>query len=152
MKRLVQHYRWGINKKGLFVVLLILPPNVLWALWPPALNPLGVGAASYALWEGLENIFRVFSIISSCLLIRLDRFSGEYHAWPLLIGLFLLGYYVLWVLYYLGNTASILLLGLAVLPVGAFLSTALWQKNKVAFFFVLAFGILHIALLCIKHL
>lgn len=142
------HYQFGFSLKGLFVYLLQLLPNIIWISMPPANNVLANNSSAYPILDAAEHVFGMVTVALLILLISKD--SGENKEASLYIGLAALcmvGYYVSWVLYYLGVVSPWLLVGgLALLPPLYFVFAALWLRNYVAIIPCVIFGIMHVAI------
>lgn len=147
----MKHYRFGFSPYGLLAVALVMLPNLLYVFAAPPNDVLAGNAASFALWNVLENIGR-FALMAVLAFVRPTRTTRR-KALPAVLALCALAaYYVLWALYFAGAVHSLLLLGLAVFPVLFFLGAALWIPNLPAFIPLALFGAVHIVITTANYL
>lgn len=123
-------YRMGFSSGGMTAVLLVLLPSVLWSLYPPAHNVLTGNSSSVLFLELGEQIFRVIAM--GLLLFVVSKTNRREKKYKNIGFAFLLVYYFLWLLYYLGYRQGVLLLGMALCPCAALVFTSLYLNNKPA--------------------
>lgn len=131
----------GFSWKGLMVFLLPLLPNVLFFVWK---DPNVRIAATHPIWldimeHGSQAIFAAFLIflVSS----RPSPLESR-NTW--MAALLLLAYVGLWIAYFTVGANFIMLMLMAVIPVGYFIFGGLWLHNLPAVIFTIIFGITHI--------
>ena len=149
----MRQYRFGFSKEGLVAFLLPMLPNIVWVLIPPANDILLTNTASFPVWEAIASISQWLMIALLVGLVRADTGKGQRSKEMLrCAAACLVGYYVCWVLYYIGIVNPWLFIGMAVLPAAYFVLVALWLKNHIACIPAVLFGILHTVLSCVAHL
>jgi len=138
---------------GLAAVLLVMIPNIIWAIFPPGNNPLATDVLSLPLLDILENVFRTALIILLLLLtVRDPDLNPRNEAWLISSVALLVAYYFCWIIYFCGNTDPAILLGLAIAPSAFFCLYAFWLKNVPAFFVSVLFAATHIIITSINYL
>jgi len=88
-------YRFGFSITGLVLYALQLLPNILWMLAPPANDMLAANSSPYPIFNILEQVFGILTVVLLVLLINKagGRNSRRHIA---LAALFLAGYYIAW--------------------------------------------------------
>jgi hypothetical protein len=65
--------------------------------------------------------------------------------YSVLVTSLLVGYYILWIIYFAGMISPWMLVGMAILPSLYFIFVEMWMKNYIAIIPSVVFGIVHIA-------
>lgn len=137
-------HRLGFSAKGFFAVLVVMLPNIFWAVFPPLQNPL-LSSTAIAPWaDWLENAARILLVISLLLVVPREN-SKKQDTRMLVLSLVCLAFYdIFWLLYYLHVFHAWVYIGLAVFPSIYFISTALYLDNAAALVPAAVFGLVHI--------
>jgi hypothetical protein len=148
----MKHYLVRFSLTGLILYALQLFPNIIWVLVPPANNVLLENSSAYPLLNITEQVFGIMTV--ALLILLLNKSGGRNSKLYLKLAfLFLTGYYIAWVFYYLGIVSPwLLIIGIAAMPPLYFLLAALWMKNYIALVTCLVFGAAHIAITCSTYL
>jgi hypothetical protein len=136
----------GFSRVGLLVVILQQIPGIVWAIHPPEVDPFAHNSGTL-LVEILEKTFGIATILLLVVVVARAPVPTGFRA-AFLIGAFaiLAAYYCLYVLYFLGFTSLLILLGMAALPPLCFLVVGLAQGNYPAAVTSVAFGVVHVGL------
>lgn len=131
----------GFSWKGLMVFLLPMLPNVLFFVWK---DPNIRMAATHPIWldiieHGSQGIFAAFLIF-----LVSSKASPLVSRNTLVAAVLLLAYFGLWIAYFTVGANFMMLLLMAVIPVGYFIFAGLWLHNFPAVIFTVIFGITHI--------
>ena len=143
----MKKYKIGFSVKGCISFLLVMIPNIIWAIVPPAHDTLAGNNAAYPIFDVLQNICR-FLIIALLVFVihKSEKENKQIKAYIVAAAVCLVGYYLSWVLYYAGNTNPwLLVMGLAASPSLFFIFVGLWLKNYLALIPSIFFAIIHIA-------
>lgn len=141
MKDMWKQYRLGLDGLGLGLFLLIMVPNVLWAVAPPAADPLRLPSVTPRLDLAASVVQAVFV---AALSLQKNRRAAPLH--PGLaagIGGCVLGYFAAWGCYYAGVQYPVLLLTMCVLPCLALLLYARARRNYAALVPGVVFAVFH---------
>ena len=142
LRAFTQQYRWGFSAAGCVCCMLVILPNVLWMVWPPANDPIGHNDAP---WVWMDVVMR----IAQCALVALLVFCvsrGYLRRWREPAVIMLVSYYAMWGLYYAGVTHPFVFVGLAAFPSVGFMCAAMWLRNRPALWCAVVFGALHISI------
>ena len=144
----MKKYKIGFSIKGFVAFLCVMIPNIIWAVLPPTNDILAGNNADNPIFDVLLNICRFLIFALLVLLINKTEKENRTSKALLCLSVFcLLGYFVSWVLYYLGNTNPwLLVLGLAASPSLYFIFIGLWLKNYPVILPSFIFAIIHIAI------
>jgi hypothetical protein len=139
------NYKIGFSKKGLIGFLLVMIPNIIWAVWPPTNDILANNKAANPVYDVVINVCR-WAIVA-LLVFLINKAGNENNRLPFCASTFcLIGYYIAWGLYYAGNTSPwLFVIGLAASPSLFFIFMGLWLKNYPALLPGLVFAIIHVA-------
>lgn len=140
----MKQYKFGFDFPALVLFLLIMTPNFIWFAIP-APNDVLRTASSSAVLDMLSSICQVLMVAALCLLVNRER--ERLHPTPLIVwaAVCCLLYFVNWAVYYAGLVNAVVLLGLTLLPCGAFLLFAADRRNMIAAGFASLFTLLHFA-------
>lgn len=124
--------------------LIIMIPNVIWQLWPPAMDPLHKETATPII-NKVASVMQVL-MISTLLFFRRDSVpSSMKHIYTLAAWACLLLYLSLWVLYFCGICTTTSVVAMAMLPCLSFVTDALGRRYWVAVVCSIGFFICHLA-------
>ena len=144
----MKKYKIGFSVKGFAAFLCVMIPNIIWAVLPPTNDILAGNNSDNPIYDVILNICRL--LIVALLVFLVNKTEKESRTPKALLGVSvfcLLGYFMSWVLYYLGNTNPwLLLIGLAASPSLYFIFIGLWLKNYPAILPSIIFAIIHIAI------
>lgn len=147
----MKKYKIGFSIKGLIEFLLVMVPNIIWEIYPPANDVLSTNSSSIA---AVNIVMSISQWIMMALLILLRRTAVDskvadkmcVSASAVCLGI----YYVCWICYYLEVVSPLMLLGMAVLPCCFFSLFILWQKIYIVLIPTAIFSALHIGVTCIN--
>ncbi|MDF2803246.1 MAG: hypothetical protein K0S61_3149 [Anaerocolumna sp.] len=134
------NYIINFSWKGLLIFALAMLPNIYYFknLNKEANTPKGTHKLLDILEHGSQMIFVVLLIF-----IVSERESSFNNPFVLIIGTFLLIYYILWI-YYIRDIKNLIILeGLAIVPVLYFLASEYWLYNYFAMIPTVLFGAIH---------
>lgn len=136
------NYSLGFSWKGLLIVLLPMVPNLFYFLFPNVL-PSGNTRNNHLILDIMEHGSQAIFIV---LLIFITTKKTIYLQSVTIIGMgiFLLSYYILWILLFIGNSNLTILLCMAIFPVMYFILAEIWLHNFLALIPTIIFGIVHI--------
>ena len=140
---------FGFSLKGLIIFLLPMIPNMFYFLLPaPAGGAPSVSSPKILdfLEHGTQGIF-IFLLI----FLMSSKASQLNSPYTLGMGIMLLLYYFLWIVYFTGEVTLLIQLGLAVFPVIYFILGELWLHNPVAVIPTFLFGIFHVIITFINY-
>jgi hypothetical protein len=134
--------KYKLSTVGIIVIVLECLPNIIWAMAPPAHNPLSNNYAPYQWLEVSEHVLGVAIVILLMWQVTRPMTSRV----PILIvGGAILIYWLSWGCYYADMISPFLLAGpMTVLPPIAFGMTALWQRNFVGLVTAVLFLVAHL--------
>lgn len=138
-----KQYKFGFDFPAFVLFLLIMTPNFIWFAIP-APNDVLRTASSPAILDATASICQVLMVSTLCLLINRER--ERLRATPLMVSAVVccLLYFVSWAVYYAGVVNAVVIVGLTLLPCGAFLLFAADRKNMIAVVWTLLFTFLHL--------
>ena len=142
----MKNYKIGFSVKGFISFILVMIPNIIWAVAPPAVDILSQNNAVYPVFDWIMNICRFIIVALLVLLINIAG-NTKKRTWlfvaPGLLCLF--GYCISWGLYYGGNVNPWLFVaGLAAAPSLYFIFVGLWLKNYLSLLPSVLFAVIHI--------
>lgn len=134
----MKKYRFGLDRRGLMLFLLLMLPNILWALLAgegdllmrPSVTP-GLDMAA--------SVCQALTVAGMLCLLRRDVPPGK----PLVPLLLMAAYLLMWALYGLGAAHPAVLLGLAVFPCAAIIAHLVGRRNMVALIPAALFAVGH---------
>lgn len=148
----MKKYSIGPSRQGILAVALVMLPNLVYAVYRPASNPLAQGNAA-ALWLDIaENIGRFGVMLSLAFVVNRVTAPRTCRTTAYIAASSLAAYYALWVCYFLGVSGGPVLLGLAVFPSVFFFDMAYRLRNLPAMGFAGLFALAHIAVTVWNHL
>ena len=150
----MKKYKAGFSLEGLLGSLLVILPNIIWAIVPPANDVLSENSVEIPALDLIMNVCRIALI--TLLIVVVNKTEGESRGERRFLvpaALSLLAYYVSWVMFYAGVTNPwLFILGLATAPSLFFILLALGLSNKPALVPGAVFAVLHIAVTAIGFL
>lgn len=125
--------------------------NIAYVMFPPAGKAEQAAAVTHWI-EIVEQISRIAYLFAVTLLVSRETLSFR-SVWFSLAAVFLVLYYAVWLRYFMGGRAIVLLIRsflfvpmpLAVFPVLYFLCAAIWLHNLPAAIIMVIFGAAHLA-------
>lgn len=138
-------YRFGFSVEGLIGFALVMLPNIIWMIHPPADDPISANQSSIA---AVNIVMSAAQWIMIAVLICIK--SEEYNHndrnihYIAICGICLAIYYVSWILYYCGVHPAAMLVGMAVEPSIYFIVLGLWLRNYISLPPAVIFAVLHI--------
>ena len=125
------------------IFFIVMIPNIIWFV-VPAPNDILRAESVTAVIDTIASVCQVLMIISLCVFINKEK--SKLSVTPLIIGMVVcvLLYFASWILYYMGMTNAIIILGLTISPCLVFLLYAIDRKNRIAVISTLIFTICHL--------
>lgn len=136
------HYSLGFSWKGLLIVILPMIPNVFYFLFPNAISS-ETTVQKHLVLDIIEHGSQVIYIALLIFLIT-NKNSPIQSGYVMGMVIFLLSYYVLWILLFMGHKDFIVLICMAVFPVVYFILSEIWLHNFPAILPTVIFGIAHL--------
>lgn len=149
----MKKYRFGFSLKGLICFMLVMAPNIIWMIVPPANDILAGNNSAYPLFDIVLNVSQWLMV--ALLIIFINKEGSNKKRTRKLLGaaaFCLAGYYILWVCYFAGVVNPWSLVGMAVLPSIYFIFVVSWLRNYIAIIPTVIFGITHIVITCLNYL
>lgn len=135
-------YSFGFSWKGLLVIVLLMIPNVIFAMFPD-LIPSSRNFKDHLPLDIIEHGTRAI-YISLFILLRPQKERNLKKSYILAMAIFLLAYYGLCLMLLTGNHSFIVLLGMAIVPVIYLIIAELWLNIYPAVLPTIIFGIIHV--------
>ncbi|WP_315122000.1 hypothetical protein [uncultured Clostridium sp.] len=136
------NYHFGFSWNGFIVFLLPMIPNIFYFLMPSS-DVSGNNVNSHLILDILEHGSQAIFIFLLIFVIR-KQASEILCSYTIGMGIMLIVYYMLWILCFTGKANLVILLGMAVLPVGYFILAEMWLHNYLAIIPKAFFGIVHV--------
>ncbi len=146
MTKKVKNYKLGFSLEGFLAFLLIMIPNIIWAISPPNSNPLAESSDIKPIFEIILNISQWIMVISLIIFISRDSRSERKKLFVGFAVLCLAIYYISWIIYYIGVANPLMFIGMALFPTLYFIFVECWLKNYIAIMPTIIFGITHITI------
>lgn len=140
--KMSQKYKVGFDVWGLSIFLIIMIPNFIWFA-VPAPNDVLRAESITKVADIIASVCQVLMIMSLCIFINRDRKKLSITRLIIAAILCCLLYFLCWILYYMGVTNALVILGLTIFPCMAFLFFAIDRKNMIAVIPILVFTICH---------
>ncbi|MEW9096465.1 MAG: hypothetical protein AB2417_15410 [Clostridiaceae bacterium] len=135
-------YDFGFSWKGFIVFLLPMIPNISYFLIPSS-DVSGNNINSHLILDVLEHESQVIFIFMLIFLIS-KQTSEILCPYTIAMAIMLIFYYILWIFCFTGKTNLLILLGMAVIPVGYFILAEIWLHNYLAIIPTVLLGIVHV--------
>ena len=139
----LKNYRMGFDPWGLALFLLIMLPNFLWFAFP-APNDVLRSESITPLADAIAQVFQIVMAAALCAVVNCLRERPMKRAYRAGIAVCAVLYFTGWVAYYAGIANTAVILGLCLVPCGAFLFFALGRKNGIALVSAGAFTVCHL--------
>ena len=139
-------YRLGFSPAGFVAFLLPMIPNVLWALLPPVSPVLSANDSASPIVGAIGTVSQSMMIALLILVINTRRRpSASKRVFAAAGAACLIGYLMLWVLYFTAPITPMLLLMMAVLPSAYFICVGLYLENYPSLVPATLFAVIHTA-------
>lgn len=139
-------YTFGFSRVGFIAFLLPMIPNVVWALLPPVSSTLQANDSAPPFIEVIGTVCQSLLIALLILLVNTRRQSSTSKNFLAAAGVAcLIGYLVLWGVYFTAPITPMLLLMMAVLPSAYFICVGLYLENHPSLVPATLFALIHIA-------
>lgn len=139
----IKNYKFGFDVWALVLFGLIMLPNVIW-FCIPSQNDILRNESTTQVLDVFVTVFQVIMLAVLCVIKNKNAVKIKFSMFVILSAAFGLLYYVCWILYYCGIVRAVVLLGLCILPCGAFLFYAVDRKNYFAVVPIAVFAALHL--------
>ena len=121
------HLRFSLY--GTLIVALQSLPNIIWALFPPAVNRLEGNVSSIPFVEYGEHILGVATVILLLFLVNKTVANRIRRTAPAIVGFIAIAlYWLCWALYFAGIQPDAVLYAMVILPPVAFFCAGLAEK------------------------
>lgn len=138
-----ERYKFGFQIWGLAIFLIIMLPNLIWFLVPAGNDVLRATSVTPKV-DLTASVFQVIMIAVLCVISNKTVDTIRFSKWIIACILSCTLYYASWILYYLGITNAIIILGLTIPPCLVFLFYAIDRKNYLAIFPAIIFLVCHL--------
>ncbi len=125
------------NNYGLLLFILIMIPNFIWFVIKAPNDILREESVTPTM-DLIASVFQVIMLICLCFSNNKNNKIGISSVVSLIL------YFTCWILYYLGMTNNIIIIGLCLLPCLSFLVYEIKIKNWIAIIPTIVFAILHL--------
>lgn len=125
------------NIYGLLLFMLIMIPNFIWFMIEAPNDILRIESITPTM-DLIASVFQVIMLICLCFSNNKNNKIGISSVVSLIL------YFTCWILYYLGMTNNIIIIGLCLLPCLSFLVYEIKIKNWIAIIPTIVFAILHL--------
>ncbi|HHX12261.1 MAG TPA: hypothetical protein GX731_05525 [Clostridiales bacterium] len=142
-------YSFGVSWKGLLVIVLLIIPNAIFALFPD-LMPISNSFKDHLPLDIIEHGTRAI-YIALLISLRPQKEASLKKSYILPMTILLLAYYSLWLALLTGNHSFIVLLGMAIVPVIFLIFAELWLNIYPAILPTVIFGIIHVIITYIDY-
>jgi hypothetical protein len=141
----MKNLRIRLSLYGLLIVALQSLPNIIWALFPPAVNPLEGNASSVPFIEYGEHILGVSIVILLIFLVQRGQEKTLPKGKTAIIAYAAIGlYWLCWVLYFCTIQPLPVIYAMVVLPPIAFFCAGLAEKAYPVSAISTAFAVFHL--------
>jgi len=125
----MKNLRIRFSYYGALIVALQSLPNIIWALFPPALNRLEGNASSMPFIEYGEHILGVSIVILLLFLVNKTVPNRIHRSAPAIVSYIAIAlYWLCWISYFAGVQPGALLYAMVLLPPAAFFCAGLAEK------------------------
>lgn len=139
-------YRIGFSLIGFVAVLLPMIPNVFWVLLPPVSSTLPANESALPFMDVSGTVFQSLTIALLIVIVNARRQPTAGTRVVAAVGaVCLIGYLLLWVLYFTSPITPMLLLMMAVLPAVYFICVGLYLENYPSLIPAIPFALIHVA-------
>lgn len=135
-------YKIGFDIWGLIIFLIIMLPNFIWFAVPAPNDILRTESVTVVI-DVIGSICQVLITFSLCAFINSERKKLRFTKTIIIVICCCVIYFASWMLYYLGTTNTIVILGLTIPPCMAFLFFAIDRKNYISIIPISIFTICH---------
>ena len=151
---MIKEYRFGFSYKSLLAYFIQLLPTIIWLTYPPTNNILTQNSTPYPIIETIENGLGILSMLIIVFIVNKKESKHPKSARYLTLAIICItSYYISWVCYYKGYTASWMIITImAGTPPFYLLFIGLWQNNKIIIPIALLFAMMHIGVTCSNFL
>ena len=138
----IKNYKFGFDVWALVLFVLIMLPNIIW-FCVPSQNDILRNESTTQVLDVFVTVFQVIMLAVLCAIKNINVEKIKFSLFVILSAVFGLLYYACWILYYCGIVHAVVMLGLCILPCGAFLFYAVDRKNYFALIPIAVFAVLH---------
>lgn len=135
-------YKIGFDIWGLIIFLIIMLPNFIWFAVPAPNDILRTESVTVVI-DAIGSICQVLIAFSLCAFINSERKKLSFTKTIIIVICCCVIYFASWMLYYLGTTNTIVILGLTIPPCMAFLFFAIDRKKYISIIPISIFTICH---------
>lgn len=151
--RSASRYRLRFSLAGFVAFVVPMIPNVVWAFVPRAGPPLPVNDSVATFIEVSGAVSQVLMIALLVMVVNTRRQSLSSKKFVAAVGAAcLIGYLVLWVVYFTAPITPMLLLMMAVLPSAYFICVCLYLENYPSLVPATLFALIHISTTATSYL
>ena len=139
---MLKKYKMGFDIWWLILFLVIMIPNFIWFAVPAPNDILRVESVTKVA-DVIGSVSQVLMVFALCVFIQRDRKKLNFTSLIIATIVCCLTYFLCWILYYMGMTGALVILGLTICPCLAFLCFAIDRKNIIAVLPISVFTICH---------
>ncbi len=125
----------------LFVVIMI--PNIIWFAIP-APNDILRTESITKIADTIASISQVVMLVALCVFINKEHKKRNVTRFTVAVIINCVLYFICWILYYIGISGAVVILGMTIFPCLAFLFFAIDRKNNIAIIPISIFTICHL--------
>ena len=125
----------------LFVVIMI--PNIIWFAIP-APNDILRTESITKIADTIASISQVVMLVALCVFINKEHEKRNVTRFTVAVIINCVLYFICWILYYIGISGAVVILGMTIFPCLAFLFFAIDRKNNIAIIPISIFTICHL--------
>lgn len=141
-----KNLRVGFSPFGLLIVALQALPNIIWVLFPPAVNALEGNASAIPFVEYGEHILGVAIVILLLFLVNSTQVKRIPSGWFTRVSFAAIAlYWLCWILYFCGVQPLIVIYAMVILPPVAFFCAGAAEKVYPISIVSVVFLALHLA-------
>ena len=128
---MLEKYKFNFQIWSLIVFLIVMIPNFIWFIIPAPNDILRVTSITPKV-DLIASVFQVIMVAVLCVINNKTVDNIGFSKWIIACISSCVLYYISWILYYLGITNAIIILGLTIPPCLVFLFYAIDRKNYLA--------------------
>ena len=147
----IKNYKLGFDPWGLALFLAIMLPNFIWFALP-APNDVLQSKSATPLVDSIAQVFQLIMAAALCAVTNTTRNGPMKRGYQTGTAVCVVLYFAGWAAYYAGIVNASVILGLCLVPCGAFLLFALGRKNGIALISAGAFTVCHLIFASVNFL
>lgn len=139
----MKSYKIGLDIGAIIVFMIVMLPNFIWFVVPAPNDILRTESVTETV-DAIASISQVIMIVCMCMFVHKD--ANKLSLTPAVKGVIfcVLIYFMCWVVYYIGVTNAVIVLGLTIPPCIVFVLYGIDRKNYIALVPALVFLVCHL--------